>query len=415
MHRMSRTLFAWAAAFGCLIGSLSGPALAEETDDAAEVTRTEKVTTRGEFPRIHLLANGFVDLSPLTLTPVPGRPAPQAQVGFELGATYAPTSWLDLGIGANFGSSIGLMALVDAHLPWRPDSLVRAFVQLRGLAQFASAGYGGGAWAGVEIELGPGRLKLGPAGYVFTAAPGYVPYSLVLAGGYELDLLRPATDTEVRSERVVIREKVVVAPPRPPTVLKGRLVDLDDRPVNGVIRVKGKAYDASNSFELELPAGDYLVEAEAPGYLIRGRRLTVTEGETSSYDFVLRPVPRVKTAELTRSEVTIAQQIQFEFNQATILANSFFILDEVVDVLIRNPQVRQVRVEGHTDDVGGQEFNQTLSENRALAVVKYLVEHGVDATRLQAQGFGMSKPLASNKSEAGRAKNRRVQFRITQQ
>ncbi|MDX2015400.1 MAG: OmpA family protein [Myxococcaceae bacterium] len=384
---------------------------AEDESDADEgqVTRSQTVTTRAEFPRIHLLANGFVDLAGLGETPR------RLNVGFELGATYAPTAWLDLGLGANFGNSIGLMALVDAHLPWRPDSLVRAFIQLRGLAQFASAGYGGGAWAGVEVELGPGRLKAGPAGYVFAPSQGFVPYSVVVALGYELDLLRPATDTEVRTERVVVREKVVVAPPKALTVLKGRLVDLDDRPVNGVVRIKGKEYEASNSFELELPAGDYLVEAEAPGYLIRGRRLKVSEGETSSYDFVLRPVPRVKTAELTRSEVTIAQQIQFEFNQATILPNSFFILDEVVDVLIRNPQVRQVRVEGHTDDVGGQEFNQTLSENRSLAVVKYLVEHGVDATRLQAQGFGMTKPVASNKSEAGRAKNRRVQFRITQQ
>jgi outer membrane protein OmpA-like peptidoglycan-associated protein len=307
------------------------------------------------------------------------------------------------------------MVLVDAHLPWRPDALVRPFLQLRGLAHFATSGYGGAAWAGAELELGPGRLKLGPAVALYAPVERYLPYAIEVVFGYELDLLRPAADTEVRTERVVIREKVVVAPPKAATVLKGRLVDLDDKPVNGVVRVQGKAYDASNSFELELPAGDYLVEAEAPGYLIRGRRVKVAEGETASYDFVLRPVPRVMTAELTRSEVTIAQQIQFEFNQATILPNSFFILDEVVDVLIRNPQVRQVRIEGHTDDVGGQEFNQTLSENRALAVVKYLVEHGVDATRLQAQGLGMTKPLASNKTEAGRARNRRVQFRITQQ
>ena len=59
-------------------------------------------------------------------------------------------------------------------------------------------------------------------------------------------------------------------------------------------------------------------------------------------------------------------------------------------------------------------MNQTLSENRALSVQKYLVEHGVEAERLQAQGFGMSKPLEKGKTESARAKNRRVQFRIVQ-
>jgi outer membrane protein OmpA-like peptidoglycan-associated protein len=401
-HHVSRTRNTLALLVLVLASANASAQDAEERSEGSTETRTETVSTRGEFPRIHLFASGFGDVLSRT-------------IGFELGATYAPLNWLDLGLGANFGNSIGLMLLADLHLPWKPDSLVRGFIQLRGLAQF-TAGFGGGAWAGVEIELGPGRLKAGPAGYLLGASsPDFVPYAVVVSIGYELDLLRPAADTEVRTERVVVREKVIVAPEKKPTILKGRLLDLEDKPVNGVLRVRGKDYEASSSVELELPAGDYLVEAEAPGYLIRGRRLTLVEGETASFDFVLRPIPRVKTAELTRSEVTITQQLQFEFNQAAILPNSFFILDEVVDVLIRNPQVRQVRIEGHTDDVGGQEFNQTLSENRALAVVKYLIEHGVDATRLQAQGFGMTKPLASNKAEAGRARNRRVQFRITQQ
>lgn len=402
MGDVTRTASWFVTAALCALTVASAPARAEDgrDEEAAEVSRSESVSTRAEFPKIHLLGNAFVDI-------------PSRQVGFELGVTYAPTSWLDVGLGANFGSSIGLMALVDGHLPWTSGSLFRPFLQLRGLAQFASAGFGGGAWLGAEVELGPGRLKAGPAAYGFAPRPGFYDYAVLVVLGYELDLLRPATDT-VERERVIIRERVV-EPKAPPTVLKGKLVDLDDKPVNGVVRVQGKAYEASNTFELELLPGDYLVEAEAPGYLIRGRRLNVVQGETANYDFVLRPVPRVKTVGLTTSEVTISQQIQFEFNKATILPSSFFILDEVVDVIIRNPQVRQVRVEGHTDDVGGQEFNQTLSEDRALAVVKYLVDHGVEATRLQAQGFGMTKPLASNKSEAGRAKNRRVQFRITQQ
>lgn len=215
-----------------------------------------------------------------------------------------------------------------------------------------------------------------------------------------------------------------VAPPtvtRPAaTMLRARLVDLEDKPVNGTLRFpklggKERVYDASPSVEIELQAGEYRIEAEADGYLVRGRTITIKEGETLSTDFVLRPIPRVKTASLGDAEVFISQQINFEFAKSTILPDSFYILDEVTDLLLRNPRLKQVRVEGHTDDVGGAERNQVLSEDRALSVTKYLIDHGVEPNRLQAQGFGLTKPLASNKTDAGRAKNRRVQFRIIDQ
>lgn len=204
------------------------------------------------------------------------------------------------------------------------------------------------------------------------------------------------------------------------TVLRARLVDLDDKPLTGTIRFprlgnKERTYDANPTVEIELEPGDYRIEAEAEGFLVRGRSVTLKEGETLTTDFVLRPVPKVKTASLTTTEVTISQQINFEFGKSTILTESYFILDEVTDVLLRNPRLRQVRVEGHTDDVGGAERNQILSEERALAVTNYLIEHGVAPNRLVAQGFGLTKPLTSNKTDAGRAKNRRVQFRIIDQ
>lgn len=204
------------------------------------------------------------------------------------------------------------------------------------------------------------------------------------------------------------------------TLLRARLVDLEDKPVNGVLRFprlegRERSFEASPSVEIELKAGEYRIEAEAEGYLVRGRTITLKDGETLSTDFVLRPIPRVKTASLQKNEVAIKQQINFEFGKSTILPDSFFILDEVTDILLRNPQLKQVRVEGHTDDVGGVERNQLLSEDRALAVAKYLIEHGVEPNRVQSQGFGLSKPIASNKTDAGRAKNRRVQFRIIEQ
>ena len=67
-------------------------------------------------------------------------------------------------------------------------------------------------------------------------------------------------------------------------------------------------------------------------------------------------------------------------------------------------------VEGHTDNVGGADYNQNLSEKRAAAVKDFLVKAGIEAARLNSAGFGMLKPVASNESSFGRAQNRRVEL-----
>ena len=71
-----------------------------------------------------------------------------------------------------------------------------------------------------------------------------------------------------------------------------------------------------------------------------------------------------------------------------------------------------IEISGHTDDVGGTEYNQELSENRAKSVLSYLVEHGIKENRLESVGYGESKPIASNSSNSGRKKNRRTEVKI---
>ena len=84
----------------------------------------------------------------------------------------------------------------------------------------------------------------------------------------------------------------------------------------------------------------------------------------------------------------------------------------IAKTLAENPQIKKVRVEGHTDHVGTDEYNKTLSEQRAQAVVEGLVRLGVDRSRLRAEGLGRSRPLDKNDTESGRANNRRVEFHI---
>ena len=112
---------------------------------------------------------------------------------------------------------------------------------------------------------------------------------------------------------------------------------------------------------------------------------------------------------VTSTQIKITQQIHFEFNKSKIKPDSFAILDAVVQVLKENPDI-MIEVGGHTDNVGGVAYNKTLSQARADSVRTYLVAHGISGARLTARGYGMDVPVDTNSNEAGRAKNRRVEF-----
>ncbi|HSN99678.1 MAG TPA: OmpA family protein, partial [Candidatus Nanopelagicales bacterium] len=112
------------------------------------------------------------------------------------------------------------------------------------------------------------------------------------------------------------------------------------------------------------------------------------------------------------SQIVILQQVNFATGKADILPVSDDLLRQVASALQDHPEIARVAVDGHTDSRGNPRSNLDLSRRRALAVVQWLTEHGVDARRLEARGFGPRRPIADNVTEAGRAKNRRVEFQI---
>ena len=107
----------------------------------------------------------------------------------------------------------------------------------------------------------------------------------------------------------------------------------------------------------------------------------------------------------------ILENIFFDFDKANLLQQSYNELIKLTEILKAHPKMR-IEVRGHTDNHGSAEYNQRLSENRAKAVVNFLVSQGIDIKRLQYKGFGKSQPIESNATEEGRAKNRRVEFKI---
>ena len=102
--------------------------------------------------------------------------------------------------------------------------------------------------------------------------------------------------------------------------------------------------------------------------------------------------------------------VLFDFDKADIKPEALQLLDEVVTILKKNREMNGV-IEGHTDSMGSEEYNQGLSERRAQAVEKYIEEHGIDADRYTIKGYGESNPIASNDTEEGRQENRRVELR----
>lgn len=114
------------------------------------------------------------------------------------------------------------------------------------------------------------------------------------------------------------------------------------------------------------------------------------------------------------ASIEIRDRVFFELDRAVIQSVSHPLLDEVARVLQDHPELLRVRVEGHTDSVGGAYYNQRLSQARAREVVRYLVGRGVAPERLEGVGFGESRPLDTNQTEDGRAINRRVEFVIVE-
>lgn len=124
------------------------------------------------------------------------------------------------------------------------------------------------------------------------------------------------------------------------------------------------------------------------------------------------PPPPVAVEVKAEEKIVITQKIHFEFDRSTIRPISYPILDDVADLLMRNPQIHHVRIEGHTDWIGSDAYNMGLSQRRADSVRTYLINKGIDPGRLIAVGYGETRPIADNNTVLGRAKNRRVEFTV---
>jgi OOP family OmpA-OmpF porin len=166
--------------------------------------------------------------------------------------------------------------------------------------------------------------------------------------------------------------------------------------VGGTIIATGATF----TFDLLFETGDKLPELQAARDEAVKRK---TEAETSTIS--------AEACETRFSVISTAGAIYFKTGSAELDKESGPILQSVAEIANRCPAVK-IEVTGHTDSVGGKENNRQLSEQRARAVLGFLSQRGVAPTRVEAAGYGDSRPIVPNDSEANRAKNRRIEFRV---
>jgi OmpA-OmpF porin, OOP family len=122
------------------------------------------------------------------------------------------------------------------------------------------------------------------------------------------------------------------------------------------------------------------------------------------------PAKQKQLVAIRQDRIEIKEAVYFDSGASTIQARSNALLDQMASLLKSHPEIASVRIDGHTDDRGAADFNRTLSKQRADAVRDYLVKKGVEASRLETQGFGPDRPVQPNTTPAGRTANRRVEF-----
>lgn len=226
------------------------------------------------------------------------------------------------------------------------------------------------------------RLGLGPGGYDF----------------YRFELPKEAQPQKV----LFLKGEIVCKETQTPLSAKVELKNMETKKIT-LIPVDHE----TGKYVTVMPfKNDYLLTIKQTNYVYESIYI-------STEDSVFQKPKRVdvQMQQIQEGQSYQLKNIFFEYDSDKLTKHSLFILDEFVEFLEENDNLH-ISIEGHTDNIGSAEYNQDLSTRRAKAVYDYLISKGIAAERLQYKGYGFSRPIASNETEDGRAKNRRTEFVI---
>ena len=166
----------------------------------------------------------------------------------------------------------------------------------------------------------------------------------------------------------------------------------------------------NDSYLLALPVGeDYAMSVTCKGYLLYSENFSLNQSTINPQPSTINKNIELKSIKEGKS--VILKNIFFETNSSELTNESTAELNTLLQLLNDNPQII-IEISGFTDNVGGDEYNINLSQNRAQSVKTWLREKGINADRLQAKGYGKQNPVADNSTQEGRSQNRRTEFKI---
>jgi len=209
------------------------------------------------------------------------------------------------------------------------------------------------------------------------------------------------------------------ARPQQISFIKGVVKDTEGNQVSGaVVEIKDAVTKQKSFATVDSASGEYMVAIKKQNDVI----LTVKKDDIAFNTKVIKvaELPKesvepkeldLKVEEAKAGSSFVIENILYNTNSAEIMQESRVFLETFAEYLKENSKVK-IEIQGHTDNVGNLKDNEALSTNRAFSVKSMLEEYGVDGKRIMAKGFGPSKPIADNNTEAGRAKNRRTEFLI---
>ncbi|MDP1824265.1 MAG: OmpA family protein [Archangium sp.] len=360
--------------------------------------------------RLHLSAFGFGEIL-------------ARQLGAQVGASFSLGSYFDVGAAVMLGRDIGYRVDVTVHPG--PAWTFRPFGQLRGIIHPGGGGvaFGVGAVVGASVQLGPGRIVAGAGPeFYLVAASSYRPIAVLAMVGYELDLFAPADadgdripdDRDACPDEAELFNGVDDADGCPDSKVTTVQAPADTDG-DGVVDALDKcAHEAEDRDGVQDEDGCPDPDNDGDGIADRSDFCPL-EAETLNGVDDADGCPEKeasafieKTAISTR--IVIRDKVFFQTGSHKILPKSFGILTRVAEILKRFPQIKKLRVEGHTDDIGNDELNVKLSTRRAQSVMAFLVLRGVEPARLEFEGFGKHKPLVPGDTDEVREANRRVEF-----
>ncbi|MPM25221.1 Protein TolB [bioreactor metagenome] len=241
--------------------------------------------------------------------------------------------------------------------------------------------------------------------FLFVSASGEKAY--FASGGLDtrnMDILSFELYKEARPDPVTYMKGIVTdISTGLPLQASFELTDLSSEKV-----IASSSSDEDGSFLLCIPTGrDYMLNVSADKYLFYSDNFNLTGVQTKTDPYI----KNIQMQPATSNAVVVLKNIFFDTDKFDLKPESYAELEKVRLMLVSNPKMR-IEIGGHTDNTGSIEHNKTLSENRAKAVVNYLVSKGISASRMTYKGYGDTVPISTNDTPEGRALNRRTEFKV---